>query len=110
MLPLLQVWIIDFTGYSDRQRSENSREVQQNTMSILQSHYPERLARAYVINSPWWLSLIWTVASPFVSANTKAKVLHSLTPSTWPSCTSPGRDARWRCAVVEGSPLRYICP
>lgn len=38
------VWILDFTGYSQRQRSENSHKVSNVIMAILQDHYPERLA------------------------------------------------------------------
>lgn len=68
------VWILDFTGYSQRQRSENSHKVSNVIMAILQDHYPERLAYCYLVNSPWWMSFAWTLITPFIASATKSKI------------------------------------
>lgn len=77
------VWMLDFTGYSERQKSEGGSKVSRKSMEVLQDHYPERLGAAYIINSPWWMSMMWTVLSVFMSASTKNKI-------HWIEGSSPG--------------------
>jgi len=41
---------------------------------VMQSHYPERSAKVYIINVPWWFQAGWAIVSPFVDPRTKKKV------------------------------------
>lgn len=43
------VWILDFTGYANRKRSEGGLKVAQNALEILQNQYPERLGVVLVL-------------------------------------------------------------
>lgn len=54
-------WVIDFSEYGKGTHSPNGRVVAQNSLHVLQNHYPERLGSLFVVNAPWFLSLIFTV-------------------------------------------------
>ncbi|KAL8745148.1 MAG: hypothetical protein Q9190_002680 [Brigantiaea leucoxantha] len=43
-------------------------------LNILQSHYPERLGRALVVNVPWLLWTFFKLLNPFIDANTREKL------------------------------------
>ncbi|KAI9760882.1 MAG: DNA-directed DNA polymerase alpha subunit pol12 [Chaenotheca gracillima] len=43
-------------------------------LNILQSHYPERLGRAYVINLPWFVNGFFKFISPFIDPLTREKL------------------------------------
>eukprot|EP01122_Echinamoeba_exundans_P006138 TRINITY_DN1671_c0_g1_i2.p1 TRINITY_DN1671_c0_g1~~TRINITY_DN1671_c0_g1_i2.p1 ORF type:complete len:301 (-),score=39.25 TRINITY_DN1671_c0_g1_i2:150-1052(-) len=68
------VWFMDFTDYASRARSPDGRKVAQTCLGLLQDHYPERLGLAFIVNPPWWVSLLFTILSPFMDAVTKAKI------------------------------------
>ena len=56
------IWLIDFTGWS----LSNSVPIKtaRETANILQSHYPERLAAAFLYNPPRIFESFWKVRSP----------------------------------------------
>lgn len=68
------VWFLDFSSYGSRARSPDGRKVAQSCLNLLQDHYPERLALAFIVNAPWWVSLLFTCLSPFMDAVTKQKI------------------------------------
>ena len=43
-------------------------------MNILQSHYPERLGRALIINVPFWLNAFYKMINPFIDPITREKM------------------------------------
>lgn len=57
------MWLIDFTGWS----LTNSVPVKtaRETVNILQNHYPERLAMAFLYNPPRIFETFWKVCSYF---------------------------------------------
>ncbi|CAI5508081.1 unnamed protein product [Closterium sp. Naga37s-1] len=67
------VWLIDFRGWSMRKAPplKTSREV----LSILQSHYPERLGAAVIYNPPAVFEAFWKVIRPFIDPVTFNKIL-----------------------------------
>ncbi|KAL9419803.1 hypothetical protein AB3S75_037547 [Citrus x aurantiifolia] len=71
-------WLIDFTGWSlsTSVPIKSARE----TINILQNHYPERLAIAFLYNPPRIFEAFWKVVKYFLDAKTfqKVKVLHTL--------------------------------
>lgn len=54
-------WLIDFTGWSltNNVPIKSARE----TVNILQNHYPERLAIAFLYNPPRIFEAFWKVSS-----------------------------------------------
>ncbi|KAI4389585.1 hypothetical protein MLD38_001797 [Melastoma candidum] len=64
-------WLIDFTGWSlVSVPIKSARE----TVNILQNHYPERLAIAFLYNPPRIFEAFWKVVKYFLDAKTFQKV------------------------------------
>lgn len=65
-------WLIDFTGWSlsTSVPIKSARE----TINILQNHYPERLAIAFLYNPPRIFEAFWKVVKYFLEAKTFQKV------------------------------------
>ncbi|GAA0186586.1 hypothetical protein LIER_33874 [Lithospermum erythrorhizon] len=65
-------WLIDFTGWSlsNNVPIRSARE----TSSILQNHYPERLAIAFLYNPPRIFEAFWKVVKYFLDTKTFQKV------------------------------------
>ncbi|XP_076939762.1 uncharacterized protein LOC143608676 [Bidens hawaiensis] len=66
------VWLIDFTGLS---LSTNvSVKTARETISILQNHYPQRLAVAFLYNPPRIFYAFWRIVKYFLDPKTFQKV------------------------------------
>ncbi|WCJ35170.1 Sec14p-like phosphatidylinositol transfer family protein [Euphorbia peplus] len=65
-------WLIDFTGWS----LTNSVPIKtaRESISILQNHYPERLASAFLYNPPRIFEGFWKIVKYFLDAKTFQKV------------------------------------
>jgi hypothetical protein len=65
-------WLIDFTDWtlSTSVPVKSARE----TINILQNHYPERLAVAFLYNPPRLFEAFWKIVKYFVDAKTFSKV------------------------------------
>ncbi|GKV04840.1 hypothetical protein SLEP1_g16942 [Rubroshorea leprosula] len=65
-------WLIDFTGWtlSTSVPIKSARE----TVNILQNHYPERLAVAFLYNPPRIFEAFWKIVKYFLDAKTFQKV------------------------------------
>ena len=69
-LPLEKIkLVIDYDGF--KVRNSPPMSTSKRTLSILQSHYPERMAVSYVCNPPLYFRTFWTLIKPFVDATTK---------------------------------------
>jgi len=65
--------LIDFQGYS--MFNAPPFKTSMETLNILQSHYPERLKRAFCVRPPFIFNAFWTMISPFIDAVTKDKIM-----------------------------------
>ncbi|KAM7259001.1 hypothetical protein ACFE04_014742 [Oxalis oulophora] len=65
------VWLIDFCGYN---LSNISLKVTQETINVLQDHYPERLGLAVLYNPPKFFEPFWKMVKPFLEPKTRKKV------------------------------------
>ncbi|XP_027939667.1 phosphatidylinositol transfer protein 3 isoform X2 [Vigna unguiculata] len=65
-------WLIDFTGWSitNNVPLKSARE----TINILQNHYPERLAIAFLYNPPRVFEAFWKIVKYFLDSKTFQKV------------------------------------
>jgi hypothetical protein len=65
--------LVDYEGWS----LSNSPpfKTSQETMHILQNHYPERLYKAVCVHPPWIFNVFWNMIAPFIDPVTQAKVL-----------------------------------
>lgn len=66
------VWLIEMSGM--KVAMTHSMSITKNCINIMQSHYVERLGKAFFINAPWLFSALWKVIAPFLDPVTKAKV------------------------------------
>jgi len=66
--------ILDFSEYGSRGNQPDSRQVALTSINIVTSHYPERLGICYLINTPWYFSVLYTLASVALSSVTKKKL------------------------------------
>ena len=62
----------DLEGWSIRHNF--SLSVSKVLAGLLQTHYPERLRYAFVVNNPWAFTTAWNLISPFLEERVKAKV------------------------------------
>jgi hypothetical protein len=70
------IWIMDMAQFGrDSLTDSYGKEVAQITLNILQNHYPERLLRFVVMDSPWYFNLFWYVVQVFIDPKTKEKIL-----------------------------------
>jgi hypothetical protein len=65
--------VIDFDGYSLMNAPPMKTSVE--TLSILQNHYPERLAKAYLVRPPWIFHTFYSLISPLIDTVTREKVV-----------------------------------
>ncbi|KAG2387492.1 hypothetical protein C9374_001086 [Naegleria lovaniensis] len=65
-------WICNFEGYT--MKNAPSLSVCKQTVSILSSHFPERLGVALIVNPPKVFSWFWKLISPFIPPVTKEKI------------------------------------
>ncbi|XP_031404543.1 phosphatidylinositol transfer protein PDR16 [Punica granatum] len=65
-------WLIDFTGWS--LGTSVPVKSAKDTINILQNHYPERLAIAFLYNPPRIFEAFWKIVKYFLDAKTFQKV------------------------------------
>lgn len=65
------VWLVDFTGWSI---GSVPMKTARATISILQNHYPETLAAAFLYNPPRIFEVFWKAAKVFLDPSTVQKM------------------------------------
>lgn len=68
------VWVLDFSEYSFRGSTPESKQVSKQSMELLQNHYPERLGLSLVVHPGVLFSILFTLVSPFMNAVTRSKI------------------------------------
>lgn len=68
--------IYDFKGFhmSDIADKE-ALDIGKKMMEILETYYPERMARAYIVNVPSFFSMVWTMVKPMLDPRTSQKIV-----------------------------------
>ena len=67
------ILIMDFTKFS--MATTPPMSVSKHTLTILQSHYPERVKTIYCFNAPFMFKAFWAMVKPFVDPVTKQKIV-----------------------------------
>lgn len=65
-------WLIDFTGFT--MKTNVSVKIASDVINILQNHYPERLAVAFLYNPPKIFQAFWKAIKYFLDPKTSQKV------------------------------------
>lgn len=65
--------LIDFDGYS--MFNAPPMKTSKATLYTMQSHYPERLHKAYLISAPWLFNAVFKAISPFIDPVTRDKIV-----------------------------------
>jgi len=65
--------VMDFTKFS--MSTTPPMSVSKHTLTILQSHYPERVKTIYCFNAPFVFKAFWAMVKPFVDPVTKQKIV-----------------------------------
>lgn len=66
--------IIDINGIGMSDLAGNNMEYIKKTLAIANQHYPERSYIIYVLNAPFFASMMWKLIKPLVHPNTQKKV------------------------------------
>jgi CRAL/TRIO domain len=64
--------VVDYRTFS--MKDQSNLTIIKELLSMVQTHYPERLHRAYIICPPIACRIMWSVIRPFVDPSTKNKV------------------------------------
>ena len=67
------VRIIDLDGLS--RKTLSLRAWSNHAVQIAQTHYPEQLSKAIIINAPWIFSIAWAFTKPFLAVRTLGKII-----------------------------------
>jgi len=68
------VEIYDMAGLSLSQLNLPALNALSSILKIGQEHYPENLARGFIVNAPYVFSATWRIIRPILHANTQAKI------------------------------------
>lgn len=65
-------FVLDFQGYGGHVLGPMG--LTQTLVNVFQSHYPETMKRAVIINSPWFFRAVWAVIQAFLDPVVKGKI------------------------------------
>jgi len=66
--------LINFKSSKSRSNTAPGLGLAREVLNILQSHYPERLGRALIINVPWIVNGFFKLITPFIDPHTRDKL------------------------------------
>ncbi|PFH38311.1 CRAL/TRIO domain-containing protein [Besnoitia besnoiti] len=70
-------FIVDYNGYTNA--NQPPLAVALRFVDIFQNFYPERLALAFVIDTPWYFPPFWNCLAPFLPNRTTSKIVYCAT-------------------------------
>lgn len=68
------VGIIDLSGLSHKLISSKMTPILKELIQIIQSYYPERLHKLYLVKPNWIFRLLFTILKPFIDPKTRSKI------------------------------------
>jgi hypothetical protein len=64
--------VMDYGNYQSAMVPPTS--LVKETITLLQQNYPERLKKAFVLNPPFWMKILYVLVSPFLVKDTRDKI------------------------------------
>lgn len=58
------ILLIDYKGFTLSKSAPFKTSLE--SLNLIQDHYPGRIKRIYMINTPWFFSMFWSMISPFL--------------------------------------------
>jgi hypothetical protein len=93
----------DYTVYNSR--NAPPMNVLIRTITTLQTHYPERLGKAVIIDAPFWMTTIIQMVSPFLAKKTRDKIVAIRRAATSASSWLPtSGNTLWRSLMTTKFP------
>lgn len=65
--------LIDMDNFEMRKSA--SMSTSRHTLDIMQSHYPERMNKSFIMKSPTAFRMFWVMIKPFIDPVTKSKIV-----------------------------------
>ncbi|KAK3358939.1 CRAL-TRIO domain-containing protein [Lasiosphaeria hispida] len=66
--------MIDYKPSKTRSNTNPGIAMAREVLNILQNHYPERLGKALIINTPWFVHGFFKIITPFIDPHTREKL------------------------------------
>eukprot|EP00003_Mantamonas_plastica_P031760 TRINITY_DN837_c2_g2_i1.p2 TRINITY_DN837_c2_g2~~TRINITY_DN837_c2_g2_i1.p2 ORF type:complete len:141 (-),score=40.59 TRINITY_DN837_c2_g2_i1:232-654(-) len=66
------VWIIDQSQFT--MSSSPPMKTTKATLKVLSDYFPERLGKAYMVDSPRMFSAVWSIVNPLLNEKTRNKI------------------------------------
>lgn len=71
---MVSIWDITGVGMNDLIPGGDTYTMMKSMIKVMQTHYPERSAKLFIINAPRWFTRMWTMIRPLLDANTVKKI------------------------------------
>mmetsp|Transcript_76875 Transcript_76875/g.89316 ORF Transcript_76875/g.89316 Transcript_76875/m.89316 type:complete len:353 (-) Transcript_76875:182-1240(-) len=68
------VVIVDMKGFSRKLMANKVTNTMKELLTLIQSYYPERLHKLYLVNTTWLFKLLYTILKPFIDTKTRNKL------------------------------------
>ncbi|KAK3370342.1 CRAL/TRIO domain-containing protein [Podospora didyma] len=66
--------MINFQSTANRSNTTPGMGLAREVLHILQNHYPERLGKALIIHTPWFVRAFFKLITPFIDPHTREKL------------------------------------
>lgn len=71
------IWIVDFSEFKISGKYSDTTDLMSRLTDILDNNYSEMLKKMYIVNLPWYLSIVIKIVSIMLDQRTKDKIIYA---------------------------------